>query len=71
MFLGKVEWYEKIIIVQRCTINNTNGYLRVNSRITFANYIENERYFLIILFCTLILTKKNEIFKKITSSFTS
>lgn len=50
MFLGKVEWYEKIIIVQRCTINNTNGYLRVNSRITFANYIENERYFLMFYF---------------------
>lgn len=49
MFLGKVEWYEKIIIVQRCTINNTNGYLRVNSRITFANYIENERYFLMFI----------------------
>lgn len=50
MFLGKVEWYEKIIIVQRCTINNTNGHLRVNSRITFANYIENERYFLMFYF---------------------
>lgn len=58
MFLGKVEWYEKIIIVQRCTINNTNGYLRVNSRITFANYIENERYFLMFILHSHIYEKK-------------
>ncbi|PBC29354.1 hypothetical protein APICC_08207 [Apis cerana cerana] len=27
------------------SINNANGHLRINSRITFANYVENERYF--------------------------
>lgn len=39
-------------------INNANGHLRINSRITFANYVENERYFRVFILHTRNFLKK-------------
>lgn len=38
-------------------INNANGHLRINSRITFAN-VENERYFRVFILHTRNFLKK-------------